>query len=153
MKHKQVPIILPNSGETIQVDKGLEDLILHLNQSPELETHFCCKGESGRDTTPDGYATVFGSGYVVFGGPSYVDFAAELMREIQKERARWYKDHQHVCRGCRGLTLQLIADGSGIEVDHAVFRWAAWDKDKAVRVLKAAYDRLALLVNLTNAAG
>jgi hypothetical protein len=119
------------------VDKGLEGLILHLNQTPEIETYFSCIGDEA------------GDGYLCFGGSAYIPFITELIQEINRERAIWKQNHKHDCRGCRSMSLRLIADGCGPEPENAAFRWHYWDRDKAVRALKAAYDRV--LVNLTNA--
>ena len=118
--HKQ--LILNVRGQHISVDRGVRDLILHLNNLPGVETYYSCQGNDGEEDA-----------YVQFGGPGAFSLLSPLAQAILREGVLWGGKHRHACCGCLGMTVTLEIYGNGIAL-----RWQPWDYRRVLRIVAAS---------------
>src|SRR5258708_1698077 len=111
------------TGRTIQVDKGVRDLILLLNSVPGVETYNSCQGGRSKQAVPGEWNDP--NGYVQFGGPEITKFLPKIINGI------WHEQHKHVCRAGRSMTIRLEVNG-----DTVCLYWMPWDYRRLLRLLK-----------------
>lgn len=121
-KHKQVTLEI--HGDIIDVDEGVRDLVLLMNQVPQLQT---CNSCQGYKSEADGFA------YIQFAGSGALRLLPAIAEGILKEQRSWKKKHQHVCRGCMSMSVALEVNSVGIAL-----RWHPRDYRRVSRILKAA---------------
>jgi hypothetical protein len=115
--HKQVTLSV--SGELIAIDKGVREVVLLLNNLPGVETYNSCQGGHGEHDA-----------YVQFGGIGAFLLLPPLARAILREGQMWKRKHNHVCRGCRGMTVEIEIGGDGMAL-----RWQPWDYRRVLRII------------------
>lgn len=116
--HKTVPVIV--RGQSVEIDKGIRGLVVLMNEIPGVETFNSC--EEGGSV----------HAYVQFGGEGAFRLVALLAQEILKEEVLWRRKHRHVCRGCKGMSVQLEVHGNGI-----CLRWMPYDYHRVLKIVKA----------------
>ena len=117
--HKTVPVIV--RGQNVEIDKGIRGLVVLMNEIPGVETLNSCEGGG-----------VPGHAYVQFGGEGAFRLVALLAQEILKEEVLWRRKHRHVCRGCKGMSVQLEVHGNGI-----CLRWMPYDYHRVLKIVKS----------------
>ena len=118
--HKQVTLSV--CGELITVDKSIREVALLLNNLPGVATYNSCQGGHGERNA-----------YVQFGGIGAFLLLPPLARAILREEQIWTRKHNHVCRGCRGMSVKLEICGDGMAL-----RWQPWDYRRVLRIVAAA---------------
>lgn len=119
MKRAHEQVCLNLHGSRIEVDKGVQELILLLNNFQGSETYNSCEGDQGQ------------AGYVQFGGDGALAALPYLAAAILRQEKLWRRNHRHVCRGCRSMSISLEVCGSGI-----CLRWSSWDYLRVVRIIR-----------------
>jgi hypothetical protein len=115
--HEQIQIMV--RGQSISVDQGVRRLIELMNGLPGVETYHSCQGD------PDE------AGYVHFGGMGALALLPKIAAAILAQERVWKRNHRHVCRSCRGMSVALEVRGIGI-----CLRWATWDYARLLRVMR-----------------
>jgi hypothetical protein len=117
--HEQINVTV--HGKVIAVDRGVRELILLLNSFRGVETRYSCQGNPG------------GAGYVLFGGEGALVLVPKLTAEILRQQQFWQRKHEHVCRGCRRMSLSLEVCDVGI-----CLRWDTPDYREVLKMIKRA---------------
>ena len=118
--HKQVTLSV--CGELITVDKGIREVVLLLNSLPGVESYNSCQGGHGKLEA-----------YIQFGGIGAFLLLPPLARAILREEQIWRRKHNHVCRDCRSMSVDLEICGDGMAL-----RWQPWDYRRVLRMVAAA---------------
>jgi hypothetical protein len=107
-RHRQVSV----PGQDFKVDAGVWDLIVTLNRVPGLWTLCSCQGYA-----PHGCAEAVylydgsDAGYVRVAG-NVGPFLAFFTEQIVLAGKSWEADHQHLCNGCRSMSVSLKSTGT-----------------------------------------
>lgn len=109
-------------SKLVEVDRGVQELILLMNNNLGVDTFNSCEGGSGHVNA-----------YVQFGGEAAFALLPPLIRAILKEQASWKRKHRHECHGCKSMSICLEVDGhSGI-----VLNWQPYDYPRVLKIFKA----------------
>ena len=117
--HRTVSAVV--QGQCVEIDKGVLILVALMNEIPGVETFNSCEGGDGNQA------------YVQFGGEGAFRLLPLLAQGILKENVLWRRKHQHICRGCKSMSVQLEVNGSGI-----CLRWLPYDYRRVVRMIIGA---------------
>ena len=124
-KHKQVEMLI--RGQLIRIDQGVKNLVLLMNKLPGIETYNSCQGSDNNSGFPD-------DGYIQFGGENCLLLLPFLALEIEYQQQKWQRRHQHECRGCYAMTVELTVSGhTGMGLT-----WSKRDYPVASAIIKQA---------------